>query len=77
VPLDDAGRTQLAQCGAIPRDLRWAAAHGGYVSSPLVPARADMEIMLSTIDLPAAAYGIDPRLAEISFSDWEGLTYRR
>jgi broad specificity phosphatase PhoE len=79
VPLNDIGRVQAAQCGAILRDLLACdgvtAAQCGYVSSPLVRARATMEIMRATLGLPSLGYGIDPRLAEISFGDWEGLTY--
>jgi probable phosphoglycerate mutase len=46
-----------------------------YVSSPLVRARKTMEIMRATLALDSAGYGVDARLAEISFGEWEGLTY--
>jgi probable phosphoglycerate mutase len=79
VPLDPAGRAQAVRCGHILRDLL---ARDGrapldldYVSSPLVRARDTMEIMRGTLDLAPSEYGIEPRLTEISFGEWEGLTY--
>jgi probable phosphoglycerate mutase len=79
VPLDPAGRAQAACCGLILRDLfardGRAAADLDYVSSPLVRARDTMEIMRDTLGLAGAGYGIEPRLTEISFGEWEGLTY--
>jgi broad specificity phosphatase PhoE len=80
VPLNDEGRSQARRCGQI---LRRRFAHDGrvpgdfvYVSSPLVRARETMELVRATIGLPAAGYEVDPRLAEIDFGDWEGLTYQ-
>jgi broad specificity phosphatase PhoE len=79
IPLNQAGRAQAAQCGQILRDLlaRAArpAAHLDYVSSPLSRARETMEIMRTTLGLAPAGYGTDPRLSELSFGEWEGLTY--
>src|SRR5258708_6934343 len=79
IPLNQAGRAQAAQCGQILRDLlaREArpAARLDYVSSPLSRARETMEIMRATLALVPTGYGIEPRLTEISFGDWEGLTY--
>ena len=45
------------------------------MSSPLKRARKTMEIMRATLGLEAMSYGVDARLAEIAFGDWEGLTY--
>ena len=79
VPLNATGRAQAAQCGEILRDLLacdgLAAADCGYASSPLVRARATMDIVRATLGLSQADYAVDPRLAEISFGEWEGLTY--
>jgi broad specificity phosphatase PhoE len=79
VALNERGRVQAAECGEILRDL-WA--RDGhlpqsleYVSSPLIRARATMDIMRTTLGLPAGGYGVDNRLGEISFGEWEGLTY--
>jgi broad specificity phosphatase PhoE len=79
VPLNDTGRAEAGCCGEILRDLfacdGRSAAHCDYVSSPLVRARETMEIMRATLGLAPVDYGVDPRLAEISFGEWEGLTY--
>jgi broad specificity phosphatase PhoE len=79
VPLNREGYAQAIRCGEIvlellarddrsPRQL-------GYVSSPLIRARRTMELMRQTLGLAPADYAIDGRLAEIAFSEWEGLTY--
>jgi broad specificity phosphatase PhoE len=44
------------------------------VSSPLLRARETMEIVRSALGLDPKAYGIDERLAEISYGEWEGFT---
>jgi probable phosphoglycerate mutase len=79
VPLNPEGRSQGLRCGAILQDLfaRDGRAPGDlvYVSSPLIRARETMELVRATLGLPAAGYEVDPRLAEIAFGDWEGLTY--
>ncbi len=79
VPLNTVGCTQAVRCGEILRDLlvrdRRMPEDLDYVSSPLVRARKTMEIMRATLGLDSAGYGVDARLAEISFGEWEGLTY--
>jgi broad specificity phosphatase PhoE len=79
IPLNQAGRAQAARCGRILRDLLARAArpavHFDYVSSPLSRACETMEIMRAGLGLAPAGYGIDARLTEISFGEWEGLTY--
>ena len=80
VALNAIGRTQAATCGDILRDLiacgGRAPADLAYVSSPLLRARDTMEIMRGVLDLDRLGYVTEPRLAEIAFGDWEGLTYR-
>ena len=79
VPLNTEGCAQAVRCGEILRDL--LVRDGGvpedldYVSSPLIRARKTMEIVRATLGLDSAGYGVDARLAEISFGEWEGLTY--
>jgi len=79
VPLNAGGRVQAARCGEILRDLlacdKVLPAECGYASSPLVRARATMDILRATLDLSPDGYAVDPRLSEISFGEWEGLTY--
>ena len=79
VPLNDRGRAQAAQCADILRDLfardGRAATDFHYVSSPLVRASETMDIVRKALGLPPDGYARDPRLREIAFGDWEGLTY--
>jgi probable phosphoglycerate mutase len=77
-PLNARGREQAICCGEI---LRTLFARSGqnpaeldYVASPLKRARETMEGMREALGLPPPAYRLDPRLAEIAFGDWEGLT---
>ncbi len=79
LPLNDVGRRQSAQCGSTLRGLiaarRKAPADFAFISSPLSRARETMEILRSGLGLPREGYAIEPRLAELSFGCWEGLTY--
>lgn len=79
VPLNTEGCGQAIRCGEILQDLfsrdGRAPESLDYVSSPLKRARKTMEIMRATLGLEAMSYGVDARLAEIAFGDWEGLTY--
>jgi probable phosphoglycerate mutase len=79
IALNDIGRRQSAQCGSTLRGLiaarRKAPADFAFISSPLSRARETMEILRSGLDLPRHGYAIEPRLAELSFGRWEGLTY--
>jgi len=79
VPLNREGRAQAVQCGEILRDLLdrddRSPRELDYVSSPLVRARETMELMRATLGLQRGGYRVDARLAEISFGEWEGLTY--
>jgi probable phosphoglycerate mutase len=78
-PLHDRGRAQAQQCGGILRDLfareQRSAADLHYVSSPLVRASETMDIVRRELGLPPNEYASDPRLQEIEFGEWEGLTY--
>ncbi len=79
IPLNAQGRAQALQCGEILRQLfdRDAADPASlfYVSSPLIRARETMQLMRSALGLDPSRYEIEGRLAEISFGEWEGLTY--
>jgi probable phosphoglycerate mutase len=78
IPLNEAGRGEARRSGEI---LRALVARNGrtphdldYVSSPLVRARETMELIRAALGLDPTAYRTDPRLAEIGFGTWEGLT---
>jgi probable phosphoglycerate mutase len=78
IPLNREGRAQAVRCGELLRDL--FARDGskpedfGYVSSPLVRASETMELVRATLGLERTGYGVDRRLAEIAFGQWEGFT---
>ena len=80
IPLNDVGRLQSAQSGSTLSGLiaagRKAPAHFAFISSPLSRARETMEILRGVLGLPRDGYTTDPRLAELSFGRWEGLTYK-
>jgi probable phosphoglycerate mutase len=79
IPLNDRGRVQAAQCADILRDLFARDGRNAsdlhYVSSPLVRASETMDIVRKALGLPAGGYAREPRLQEIAFGEWEGLTY--
>jgi broad specificity phosphatase PhoE len=80
IPLNDRGRRQAAQCGDTLRDLIAGSgkipADFAFISSPLSRASETMEIVRGGLGLPRAGYTTEPRLAELSFGRWEGMTYR-
>src|SRR5262245_4272157 len=79
IPLNQTGRAQAACCAGILRDLFARDGHAAqdldYVSSSLKRATESMEIVRATLGLSPMGYRVDPRLAELGFGDWEGLTY--
>jgi probable phosphoglycerate mutase len=78
VPLNDAGRAEARRSGEILRALLARESRSpqdlDYVTSPLVRASETLELVRAALGLDPAGYRIDPRLAEISFGQWEGLT---
>ena len=78
IPLNDLGRRQAAQAGNILIDL--FARDGreksslAFVASPLIRARATMELVRGELQLPLAGYALDDRLREIGYGQWEGST---
>jgi probable phosphoglycerate mutase len=72
------GRQQAAECGVVLRDLfardQRQAQDFKYISSPLKRARQTMEILRGVLGLAPLDYEIDPRLIEIAYGEWEGLT---
>ena len=78
IPLNDLGRAQAVQAGHILGELARRNGHEvatlPFVASPLGRARATMELVRQTLQLPAAHYTLDPRLREIGYGRWEGFT---
>ncbi len=80
VPLNPEGCREAVRCSDILGDLfaragREPQAHD-FVSSPLGRACKTMEIIRAHLGLAPSGYRVEPRLAEISFGEWEGLSYR-
>ncbi|MFB9263527.1 histidine phosphatase family protein [Bradyrhizobium erythrophlei] len=78
IGLNDLGRRQAADAGRILADLlardgRDAAALP-FVASPLIRARATMELVRAELGLPRGDYALDTRLREIGYGTWEGST---
>jgi probable phosphoglycerate mutase len=80
IPLNAEGRIQAVRCAGILADLFAREGRGpqsyDYVSSPLVRARETMDIVRATLGFDPDGYSLEPRLSEISFGEWEGLTYQ-
>jgi broad specificity phosphatase PhoE len=78
VPLNDLGRRQAARAGHILADLfvrdRRDKSSLSFVSSPLGRARSTMELVRAELKLPPSDYGLDDRLREIGYGEWEGST---
>jgi broad specificity phosphatase PhoE len=78
IPLNDLGRKQAANCGAILADLFARDGRSettlAFVASPLGRARATMELVRESLKLPPDQYATDDRLREIGYGDWEGST---
>lgn len=78
IPLNELGRRQAANAGKILGDLLARdgrdAASMPFVASPLGRARTTMELVRGVLGLPPHHYGIDARLREIGYGQWEGST---
>ncbi len=80
VPLNARGRDQARAVGRTLRarigsEIDRIEAAGAFVASPLLRARETMEIARAAIDLPPKLYRVDAALMELTFGDWEGLTW--
>jgi len=77
IPLNDLGRQQAAQVGQPLRDLLGPRVEKlPWIVSPMIRARETADILRHAIGMPKGGYRIDPRLEEINFGSWEGLTWR-
>ena len=66
------GRTLRARIGA---EIDRLEAAGAFFASPLERARETMELARAAMGLPPKRYRLDAALKEITFGDWEGLTW--
>jgi broad specificity phosphatase PhoE len=80
VPLDGKGREQAAAIGRflggrLSPDIARLESANGFWASPLERARQTMEIAREAMGLGAQPYHLDARLLELSFGEWEGMTW--
>jgi len=77
IPLNDLGREQAAAVAQHLRDVIGERAETlPWIVSPMHRARETADIVREQLGLRTGGYKIDPRLEEISFGSWEGLTWR-
>lgn len=78
IPLNDLGRKQAGHAGHILADLLLRNGNDknslSFVASPLIRARATMELVRGALELPRDGYALDDRLREIGYGEWEGAT---
>jgi probable phosphoglycerate mutase len=77
-PLNELGLTQAAHAGRVLADLLGRqgidASKLVFVASPLLRARATMDVVRAELKLPSGGYALDDRLREIGYGHWEGST---
>ena len=74
-PLTAHGRTQARAHGALLGSLIPDPAAWRVVASPLGRALNTARLACAELGLPEAAIETDPRLKEIAYGEWEGLTW--
>ena len=80
IPLNGKGREQANAVGRslkklMPTEIARLDAAGAFVASPLLRTRETMELARAAMGLAPERYRLDPTLKELSFGDWEGLTW--
>jgi probable phosphoglycerate mutase len=76
IPLNELGRVQAEEAGRRLRELVERCEDLDYVASPMDRTRETMERLRGAIGLEATGYRLDERLVELTFGDWEGLTWK-
>jgi probable phosphoglycerate mutase len=80
IPLDGRGRAQSGAvgrflCDHLGAEMARLEAADAFWSSPLGRTRETMELVRVAMGLPPRSYRLDARLKELTFGDWEGLTW--
>jgi probable phosphoglycerate mutase len=80
IPLNGKGREQASAVGRIlsrqmPDDIARLEAAGAFYASPLMRTRQTMELARAAMGLDPQRYQTSPTLMELTFGDWEGLTW--
>ncbi|MDN2582702.1 histidine phosphatase family protein [Aquibium sp. ELW1220] len=74
VDVNDNGRSQARRNGKRLAEILDDPQCFDFVASPLRRTRETMEIIRGEIGLPPQGYRLEPRLVEVHFGDWQGLT---
>ena len=80
IPLNRRGRAQASAIGralakAMPEAIATLEAAEAFIASPLVRTRQTMELARAALGLGPERYALDPALKELTFGEWEGLTW--
>ena len=79
IPLNPTGRRQAETAGRMVARILGPAGLNSpdllFLCSPLTRARQTMEIARAAMGLPIHDYVLDERLLELTFGEWEGLTW--
>jgi len=80
VPLNARGRAQASAVGralakAMPEAIAALEAAEAFIASPLGRTRQTMELARAALGLPPTRYALEPALKELTFGEWEGLTW--
>ncbi|MCB5175238.1 MULTISPECIES: histidine phosphatase family protein [Microvirga] len=76
IPLNELGQVQAEEAGRRLRTLVPNVEDLAYVSSPMARTRETMERLRKAIGLHPESYRLDDRLVELTFGDWEGMTWK-
>ena len=76
IPLNALGRTQAVEAAERLLGLGLDFASVDFVASPMQRACETMRLMRARLGLPEDEFRIEPRLRELTFGSWEGLTWR-
>jgi len=74
IPINAHGQLQARRNGGVLNELIGDKSRFDFVASPLLRARQTMEIVRSAMGLAPEGYRTDPRLQEIDFGAWAGMT---
>lgn len=80
IPLNGRGRAQASAIGralrkAMPAEIAALEAASAFSASPLIRTRQTMELARAALGLAPARYALEPALKELTFGEWEGLTW--
>ncbi|WP_315919265.1 histidine phosphatase family protein [Mesorhizobium sp. SP-1A] len=73
--LNRLGRRQAERNGRRLSELIASPADFDFVASPMLRTRETMELARAAMGLDPVAYRMDPRLVELNFGEWQGLTF--